>query len=283
MPADHRHKIGGDESSLDRQAVAAELRGVAVTQQQQSRERADGFALRRISERVLQFGGLRVDAEHVPADRCRRQRPRQSRPDGCIARAPARTDKGSQRYRRRCSTADLRPSQKMPAVIPRRVLIGLRYFDLGGRKIGRLVAWIDADHHDLKVATGIERQRTEPDGEVLQGQPAQCLAPQIVENQHHRLAGKKSPERHCAALIVDEFRSQRQMRARVRPKREFGEVLTGERTACPARQCQKRQYQHGRGGSHGFPRGKPSIPSSASSRIACSIGMWTTPFFLSIQ
>ncbi len=67
--ADHRRQVGNDERGLDRQAVAAELRRVAVAQQQQLVPQSPtAFPSRRIGERALQLGGLRGDAEHVAAD-----------------------------------------------------------------------------------------------------------------------------------------------------------------------------------------------------------------------
>src|SRR5690242_15204466 len=96
----------------------------------------------------------------------------------------------------------LRAGQETPAVAGSRMVIGGEIFHLGRLDIGRLVTRIDADHDHPKVAAGIERERVKPGYEISQGQPAQRLAPQVIEDQHDRLAGKELPEKHRPALLI---------------------------------------------------------------------------------
>ena len=72
----------------------------------------------------------------------------------------------------------LRSSQEMPAVIPRQVIVDAKIFGLGGRDIGRCVAWIDADHDDLKIAPSIESAtpRARPRGSPGSARTASCTA-----------------------------------------------------------------------------------------------------------
>jgi hypothetical protein len=81
---------------------------------------------------------------------------------------------GDTAYRRLLS------GREMPAVTGPRAMIGGEGFELGSRDVGWSVARIDADDHDLEITVGVEREPIERGKEVVESQPAQCLAPRII-------------------------------------------------------------------------------------------------------
>src|SRR5690349_23904360 len=188
--AGNHGEIGEDERRFDRQAVAPKVRILAVTEEQQTLNDAHGSTIGCIGECGPQVGRMTIDAEQVPADTAVRGGDDEACRMNVLLElrlvAIRKTDDIGDTWVHR-----LGASEEMPAGSASRVVIRREVFDLGRLDVGRLVTRIDADRYDPKVAAGVERDRVESSDEVLQGQPAQRLAPQVIEDQHHRLACKE--------------------------------------------------------------------------------------------
>src|SRR5579883_182388 len=266
-----RREVGDGESREHRPGKPPQRRPVDTAKQQQARERSRRPALSGVSEGAEQISRRNCDPFNVAADRAIRRRHHEARRmdvgvEQSVVPVPKADSIGNLSRLRRD-----RGCEKMDAGFDIAMIQQADIFRPRSERVCRLIVWIDADCHELVIASDLKRQVVERLKKFAQSDAAHRRALEIFEHQNHGRSGEILSQGCRAAAFVDESRSQWQASSRMRTK---GQVrCVGCADSCW--RCRGRTYK-GAGKSSG-------APVLASFFIASATGMCTMPFRLSIQ
>ncbi len=149
-------------------------------------------------------------------------------------------------------------------------------------RLGNAVRRIDADGHDVEVFAGFQRQVGQGGGKVVQGNRADVVAGIPGQLQHRRFAVQQLAEldRPPGSVLKTEAGRNFGADVLIEPDGVLDLVL---RCIAPVRRLTFRRDQRQEKTGKKNAIGDHCAALSASSRIACSIGIWAIPRWRSIQ